>query len=103
MNELIIDNQTIQDKIYTIRGVQVMVDRDLAELYNVETRALKQAVKRNIERFPEEDSYETVAGFMMYMLKSIPKKAATLVFEGYTFEVVDVDNFKVDQLLVTKH
>ena len=57
----------------------------------------------NIERFPEEDSYETVAGFMMYMLKSIPKKAATLVFEGYTFEVVDVDNFKVDQLLVTKH
>jgi CBS domain containing-hemolysin-like protein len=37
------------------------------------------------------------------MLKSIPKKAATLVFEGYTFEVVDVDNFKVDQLLVTKH
>ena len=57
----------------------------------------------NIERFPEEDSYGTVAGFMMYMLKSIPKKAATLVFEGYTFEVVDVDNFKVDQLLVTKH
>ena len=57
----------------------------------------------NIERFPEEDSYETVAGFMMYMLKSIPKKAATLVFEGYTFEVVDVDKFKVDQLLVTKH
>ena len=55
MNELIIiDNQTIQDKIYTIRGVQVMVDRDLAELYNVETRALKQAVKRNIERFPED-------------------------------------------------
>ena len=57
----------------------------------------------NIERFPEEDSYETVGGFMMYMLKTIPKKAATLVFEGYTFEVVDVDNFKVDQLLVTKH
>lgn len=56
----------------------------------------------NIERFPEEDSYETVAGFMMYMLKSIPKKAATIVFKGYTFEVVDVDNFKVDQLLVTK-
>ena len=62
---------------------------------------VKKALK--IERFPEEDSYETVAGFMMYMLKSIPKKAATLVFEGYTFEVVDVDNFKVDQLLVTKH
>ncbi|MBC2856687.1 MAG: hemolysin family protein [Cetobacterium sp.] len=56
----------------------------------------------DIESFPEEDSYETIAGFMMYMLKAIPKKAAKLEYEGYTFEVVDVDNFKVDQLLVTK-
>lgn len=59
MNELtIIDNQTIQDKIYTIRDVQVMLDRDLAELYGVETRALNQAVKRNIERFPEEFMFQ---------------------------------------------
>jgi hypothetical protein len=41
MNELIIDNQTIQDKIYTIRGVQVMLDEDLA-LYNVETKRLNK-------------------------------------------------------------
>ena len=53
-------NQTIQDKIYTIRGVQVMLDRDLAKLYNVETRALKQAVKRNIERFPEDFMFELI-------------------------------------------
>ncbi|MGL4733253.1 MAG: transporter associated domain-containing protein, partial [Fusobacteriaceae bacterium] len=52
--------------------------------------------------FPEEDSYETIAGFMMYSLKSIPKRAATLEYEDYTFEVVDVDNYKVDQLLVIK-
>lgn len=38
----------IEERIFTIRGVQVMLDRDLAELYVVETRALKQAVKRNI-------------------------------------------------------
>ena len=56
----------------------------------------------NIERFPEEDTYETIAGFMMYMLKSIPKKAAVVDFENYTFEVVDVDRFKIDQLLVTR-
>ncbi|WP_297487513.1 hemolysin family protein [uncultured Cetobacterium sp.] len=55
-----------------------------------------------IEYFPEEDSYETIAGFMMYMLKSIPKKGALIEYENYSFEVVDVDNFKIDQLLVMK-
>jgi hypothetical protein len=43
--------ENIQRKIYTIRGVQVMLDEDLSILYNVETRALNQAVKRNKERF----------------------------------------------------
>ena len=59
MNELaIIDNKTIQNKIYTIRGLQVMVDRDLALLYGVETRRLNEQVKRNIERFPEEFMFQ---------------------------------------------
>ena len=44
----------IRSRILTVRGVQVMLDRDLAELYGVPTKALNQAVKRNIERFPEE-------------------------------------------------
>ena len=43
--------QPIQSKIYEIRGQRVMLDFDLAELYQVETRTLKQAVRRNIERF----------------------------------------------------
>jgi len=55
MNEIsVINEETIKNKIYSIRGLQVMLDRDLAELYGVETRALKQAVKRNIDRFPED-------------------------------------------------
>ncbi|WP_148570716.1 ORF6N domain-containing protein [Aliarcobacter cryaerophilus] len=58
MNDLIIDNQTIQSKIYTIRGVQVMLDEDLAVLYNVETKVFNQAVKRNIERFPEKFRFQ---------------------------------------------
>jgi len=49
-----IDSNSIQSKIFTIRGLQVMLDRDLAKLYQVETRALKQAVKRNTTRFPED-------------------------------------------------
>ena len=58
MNEIIIDEQNIKNKIYTIRGVQVMLDRDLAKLYQVETRVLKQAVKRNMERFPKDFMFE---------------------------------------------
>lgn len=46
--------QPIQNKIYEIRGQRVMLDFDLAHIYQVETRALKQAVRRNIERFPED-------------------------------------------------
>ena len=46
--------QVIQSKIYEIRGQKVMLDRDLAEMYGVQTKVLNQAVKRNIERFPED-------------------------------------------------
>lgn len=49
---LIINKEIIQNKIYTIRGLQIMLDKDLAELYQVETKNLNKAVKRNIERFP---------------------------------------------------
>ena len=48
------DLQIIQSKIYEIRGCRVMLDSDLAALYQVETKALKQAVKRNIDRFPDD-------------------------------------------------
>lgn len=54
----------IESKILVIRGQQVMLDRDLAELYGVETRVLNQAVKRNIERFPED---------FMFMLETFEK------------------------------
>ncbi|MDF1593646.1 MAG: ORF6N domain-containing protein [Desulfobacterales bacterium] len=46
--------ERITSKIYLIRGQKVMLDRDLAELYGVETRILNQAVSRNVERFPED-------------------------------------------------
>ncbi len=48
----------IKTKIYTIRGYKVMLDFDLAELYGVETRVLKQAVRRNIDRFPDDFMFE---------------------------------------------
>ncbi len=48
----------IQNKIYEVRGYRVMLDKDLAALYQVETKVLKQAVKRNIERFPTDFMFE---------------------------------------------
>ena len=57
-NEVVIrgvnDIDVIKNRIYEVRGQRVMLDRDLAELYNVETKRLNEAVKRNIERFPED-------------------------------------------------
>jgi len=52
------DLQVIQSKIYEIRGKKVMLDRDLAELYQVETKVLNQAVKRNIKRFPHDFMFQ---------------------------------------------
>jgi hypothetical protein len=46
--------QTIQNRIYEVRGQKIILDFDLAALYEVENRALKQAVKRNLDRFPED-------------------------------------------------
>ena len=56
------DLQVIQSKIYVIRGQRVMLDFDLAAMYGVETRALNQAVKRNIERFPEDFMFQLTKG-----------------------------------------
>jgi hypothetical protein len=51
----------VESKIFMIRGKQVMIDRDLAELYGVETKRITEAVKRNIERFPEEFRFQLTA------------------------------------------
>ncbi len=54
-----------------------------------------------VESLPEDSTYETVAGFMMYMLRKIPKRTDRITYNGYRFEVIDVDNNKVDQVIVT--
>ncbi len=52
------EKSNINEKIYEIRGKQVMIDRDLAQLYGVETKQLNRAVKRNIERFPDDFMFQ---------------------------------------------
>ncbi|MBI5593964.1 MAG: ORF6N domain-containing protein [Deltaproteobacteria bacterium] len=54
----IVPDERIAARIFFIRGIKIMLDRDLAELYQVETKVLKQAVRRNINRFPEDFMFE---------------------------------------------
>ena len=79
------DLQIIQNKIFEVRGCRVMLDYHLAELYQVETRALKQAVKRNIKRFPSD--------FMFVLTK---EEANLLLSIGVSQNVIPTDyNFGV--------
>ncbi|MDU4783528.1 MAG: hemolysin family protein [Haemophilus parainfluenzae] len=55
----------------------------------------------DIESFPDSENYETISGFMMYMLRKIPKKTDFVVYDKYKFEVIDTENFKIDQILVS--
>jgi len=76
--------EIIENKIYLIRGHKVMLDRDLAELYGVETRVLNQAVRRNIERFPEDFMFslsrEEVMRISQIVISSGHSKKAPLKF-----------------------
>lgn len=54
----IVPQEMIQQKIFLIRGHKVMLDSDLAQLYQVETKALNRAVRRNIDRFPDDFMFE---------------------------------------------
>lgn len=88
MNDIIMELQLIQNKIFEVRGQRVMLDFDLAEMYEVETRALNQAVKRNSLRFPPDfmfqltlNEWETMSSqiVMTYPSKR-PKSALPLAF-----------------------
>ncbi len=74
---------TIQQKIFDIRGQKVMLDFDLADLYEVETRVLNQAIKRNIESFPEDfmfkltaEEWILISSSQIVMMESLPKNRA---------------------------
>ena len=73
---------TIQSKIHEIRGQQVMLDFDLAALYQVETKVLKQAVRRNIERFPEDFIFEISNEEYNSLKISLRSQIVTLEIDG---------------------
>ena len=75
--ELQIQNiQTIQNQIYTIRGLQVMLDRDLAQIYGVKSIRLREQVKRNINRFPIDFMFQLTENEINFMVSqnAIPSR-----------------------------
>jgi hypothetical protein len=95
VSDLVVNELSIERRIFTIRHVQVMIDRDLAALFGVETRALKQAVKRNLLRFPSDFMFELTSDEVEILVSQsvIPSKkqlggALTFVFteQGVFFD-----------------
>lgn len=75
--QALVIEQKILNRIYVVRGEKIMLDRDLAELYGIETRILKQAVKRNIERFPKDFMFEMIGKEIDHLVSQnvIPSKS----------------------------
>lgn len=79
------DLKIIQNKIFEIRGCRVMLDLHLAELYRVETRALKQAVKRNIDRFPTDFMFELTTNEAKHLINI--GVSQNVIPPGYNFGI----------------
>ncbi|MFV0676537.1 transporter associated domain-containing protein, partial [Variovorax sp. tm] len=56
----------------------------------------------HLDEMPHAEEYETLAGFLMVMLRRVPKRTDNVSWGGYTFEVMDVDSYRIDQVMVTK-
>jgi len=85
------------------QGDELIIKRDENSwLVDGLTPVVDLAKVLDIDEFPEQMHYETVAGFLIYSMKHIPKRAEYIQFSGYKFEVVDVEGIRVEQLLVSK-
>lgn len=95
MNKNLITPVLIESKIFVIRGKQVMIDRDLADLYGVETKAINQAVKRNIERFPEEFRFQlTKEEYTFLRSQSVTSKTSNVFLRS------QIATSKTDEVIV---
>ena len=96
-----IETQSIQNKIYTIRDTQVMLDEDLAFLYGVETKALNKSVNRNIERFPQKFRFQLILSHDRFLIiddKEVYHFGASLKDLGkkwFAVSKMDIDSFEL--------
>ena len=88
----------VQNLIYEVRGKKVMLDSDLARLYGIETRSLKQSVRRNIDRFPEDfmivlelDEYNSlISSRSQFVTLNKPKRGANAKYKPFAFTELGV-------------
>lgn len=107
---LIVGLLTLQDVMNTVMGElggsdgeELIVRRDEESwLIDGMTPVEDVMAALDIEHFDDAENYETIAGFMMYRLRKVPRRTDKVEFATYRFEVVDIDNFRIDQLLVTR-
>jgi CBS domain containing-hemolysin-like protein len=89
--------------LVTMHGEEQIVERDANSwLVDGVTPIVDLMKLLEIDIFPEANQYETLAGFLIYTLKRLPKRTDYVILDGYKFEAIDVDGFKVEQLLVTR-
>lgn len=106
---LVVGLITLNDVMSTVMGdlvtanQQQIVKRD-ANSWLVDGLSPIEDVMRtlDIESFPDDSNYETIAGFVIYRLRKVPKLTDAVSHAGYKFEVVDIENHRIDQLLVTR-
>jgi CBS domain containing-hemolysin-like protein len=116
---IIVNEYSLVVGVITLNDVMSTVMGDLVGLQDEEQQIVRrdenswlidgvtpiQDVQRalDIETLPHEDDYETLAGFLMVMLRRVPKRTDSVVWAGYTFEVLDVDSYRIDQVMVTRN
>jgi len=115
---IIVNEYSLVVGVITLNDVMSTVMGDLVGAQDEEQQIVKrdenswlidgvtpvQDVQRalDIEELPHADEYETLAGFLMVMLRRVPKRTDSVTWAGYTFEVLDVDSYRIDQVMVTR-
>ncbi len=94
---------TVMGDLVTIEDEDPIVRRDDGS-WLIDGHTPIQDVQRvlDLPELPDPEEYETLAGFLMVMLRRVPRRTDTVNWEGHRFEVMDVDNYRIDQVLVTK-
>ena len=90
------------DLVLTPEESQIIERDDHSWLVDGATPTVDLVYTLDLDELPDSQNYETVAGFMMYMLRKIPKRTDRFDWGGYRFEVIDVDANKIDQVLVQR-
>ena len=108
---LVVGVITLNDVMSTVMGDLVqpwdeepqIVQRDDDSWLIDGTTLIPEVVRAlGIDDLPHADEYETLAGFLMVMLRRVPKRTDTVTWDGFTFEVMDVDSYRIDQVMVTR-